>query len=602
MIFRNILTFQSLLFLFAVASVYSQERDAPTKRSSEILQTIQAAPTPDIKQSAFEAVIYEVDRAKDYAYLKDRVTVWTLAADIIWDIDPEKGRKLLRDSYSLTKDAVAVKTEDDNKYTLAFKNDNLQRKLKADILFIAYKRDVTLVKELIDSFEKEDAEKLDKTRNSPDLFGSSSFAKRQLAAFAAILAKTDHKKAVEYAIASLGHGVPFELNGVFRSLLDSNPLYARELFSAATNHFLSDNSLNLYDGLILSGYTNLTQISDSEQEIVRRLLAGAFLREQRVWQAIREQTLTNPNLPEVVLSTSQNLHRLYQIYYPERVGEVEVFIRQVSMTLGKPAEFADEKILDSKSTNNAEALLEQAEKENNEENKNALYLESALAFAKQTKFVKALSVSSNATDATKKEPVENYIRRLQAEHLIKANEFNEASKVIERIQDSELRAETTVIFAKQARKEKQNQTATQILIDTQKFLEKSFGSVQDARAYLWLASAYTTLDPVLGFDLMGSAIKRTNQAKDFNELISSPKLIHLGGKSNQAVFVGDSKGDFRAGFEFLAKQNLTQTILLAESFENRFLRGIAILAASSAVIEEALQKEKAVRPKSRTGQ
>ncbi len=599
MIHTKILRFQGLLFIsFAVMIGFAQEKNVPNKESSEIVKAAQSVPTPDLKQTAIEAINNETDRAKDYDYLRDRITIWTRAADIIWDIDSEKARKLLRDSYSLTKDAVAIKSDKDSKFIIGLKNDNLQRKLKTEILFIAQKRDAKLVKELIDSFEKEDAEQLEKFRNSPTLFGSSSFSKRQLAALAAILAKTDPKKSVEYAIASLGFGVPQEFNEVFKSLLASNRTIAGELFSEATSHFLSDNSLNLYDGLILSGYLSLTQISDSEQETARRLLVGAFLREQRVWHSIREQRLTDQGLPEVVLSTSQSLHWLFQIYYPERVGEVESFIRQVSLTLSKPADFADEKISESKSSNDAEALLELAEKENNIENKNALYLEAALAFAKRKSFVRALSAASNATDETKRMAVENYIRRLQAEHLVESKEFNEANKVIEKIQEPELRAETVVIFAKKARAEKQDQAATQILIDTQKFLEKSFSSIQDARAYLWLASAYTSFDPLLGFDLMGSAIKRANQAKDFIELSSSPKIIHLGGKSNQAVIIGDSKGDFRPGFKSLAKQNLTQTLLLAENFENKFLRGIAVLASASAVIEEEIRKEKAAKQKS----
>lgn len=554
--------------------------------------------TSELKRQALEAISQEVSRAKNYEYLRDRIVVWTSAADIIWENDPLEAKKLLRNAYYLTKDATAATSKDDRKFVVALKNDQLQRSLKTAILLVAQKREPKLVKELIDSINKlEDAEQLKESHDSPALLGSSSFAKRQLAAFAASLCKTDPQKAVEYAIQSLDFGVPQEFGEIFKCLLASNPVYARQLFSDATTRFLSDNSSNLYDGLILSSYLNLTRISESERDVAQRLLAGSFLREQRVWQGVQEGHLTDPAIPEVILATSQSLFRLYQIYYPERLGELEGFIRQVSIKFSKQPEFADEKISESKSQDDAESLLEQAEKEINGENKNALYLEAALAFAKKEDFTKALNTAFNATDETKRKAVENYIRRMQAENLVKKDDFYDAIKVIEKIQEPELRAETTIIFAKNARRKKEQQLSANVLIDTQKVLEKSFSSASDARAYLWLASAYTSFDPVLGFDLMGSAINRANQAKDLVELNSTPKIIHLGGKSNQAVIIGDSKEDFRAGFKALAKQNLTQTLLLAENFENKFLRGISVLASASAIIEQENKKEKTGKPK-----
>jgi hypothetical protein len=590
----TILKLQSGFFIFFLVSLsFAQQVNSQNRKAPENTKASQPPkPVSDLKQQALNAINNEIDRAKRYDYLRDRIALWTQAADIIWGHDSQEAKRLLRDAYALTKEATAAVSENDGKYVVALKNDKLQRSLRTEILLVAQRRDTKLFKELIDSFEKEDVERLEKLRNSPTLFGSSSFAKRQLAAVAVALAETDPQQAVEYAIASLGFGVPQEFSEIYKALLASDPAYARQLFSEATNRFLSDNSLNLYDGLILSGYLNLTRVSAADREIAQRLLQGAFVREQRVWQALQEQRLTDQNLSEVVLGTSQALYRLFQVHYPERLGEVEGFIRQVSLALSKPAEFADEKISESKSFNDADLLLEQAEREKSEENRNALYLEAALAFARKKDFVRALDAASRATDETKREAVENYIRRQQAEHLIEKNDFYEAVKVIEKIQEPELRAEITVIFAKKARQKKENFLATQVLLDTQKLLGKLLGSASEARAFLWLGSAYASFDPVVGLDLMWSAVRRANQTRDFTELNPTPKIVHLGGKSNQAVIIGDSKGDFRAGFKVLAKQNFVQALFLAEIFENKFLRGVAVLASASAVLDEESKKEK----------
>ena len=577
----------SLLSLSSFAQQISGPNKTPTPNlKSDPTLTLKAL---EVRQ-ALDAVYREIDRAKSYENLRERVAVWTTAADILWKDDPQIARKLLRDAFSLAKDATAISFDKDPPYIIALKNDALQRKLKTEVLLIAQKRDTKLVKELIDSFEEEDVKKLDKLRNSPAVFGSTSFTKRQIASFAAILAKTDPKRAVEYADLSLDFGIPQELNDVFRELLASNSIYARQLFLDATNHFLSDNTLNLYDGLILSGYLNLTRISEEEQEITKKLLAKGLLREQLVWQAIQEGRMTDQMLPGVVLSTSKLLYPLFAKYFPERLGDIETFIRQVSQRLAKPADFTESATPDSQAQDDADALITKAEKEPDDENKEGWYLEASMAFAKKKDFVRALEAASHAKDEIKRKAVENYVRRKQSESLIVTGDLYEAIKVIDKIEEPELRAEITVIFAKKAGDQKKSLLATQVVIDTQKFLEKSFSSISYARAYLWLGSAYTTLDPLIGYDLMGSAIKRANQTTDFIELENTPKIIHFGGKSTQAVMVGNSQGDFRSGFRVLGKQNFIQTLSLAENFENKFLRGVAVLASAAAVLEEESPK------------
>ena len=139
-------------------------------------------------------------------------------------------------------------------------------------------------------------------------------------------------------------------------------------------------------------------------------------------------------------------------------------------------------------------------------------------------------------------------------------------------------------FVRQARERKDPVAGYQAIVETQKFLEKSFASAEHARAYLWFGSAYATLEPAAGFELVGSAIKRANQSKDLVELATTPKMLSLGGKSTQAILVADARCDFRPGFRALSKLNLTQSLSLAETFENKFFRGLAVLATASSII------------------
>jgi|SRR5947209_9495574 len=54
------------------------------------------------KSLALSALEKEIGRAESYGKPSERVRVLTLAADVLWDFDEAKARKLLRDSYSET--------------------------------------------------------------------------------------------------------------------------------------------------------------------------------------------------------------------------------------------------------------------------------------------------------------------------------------------------------------------------------------------------------------------------------------------------------------------------------------------------------------------
>jgi hypothetical protein len=170
------------------------------------------------------------------------------------------------------------------------------------------------------------------------------------------------------------------------------------------------------------------------------------------------------------------------------------------------------------------------------------------------KYVRAREVAGRADNLDKRAVVLTYINRQEAEELIKQGELLRASRVIERIEDPEIRVEAVVSFAKTGRKKEPDLTRT-VLEDTRKTLEKDAGSAAQSRAYLWLASSYAVFDPVLSFELMNSAVKFANKTKDFTALSSEMRLVHLSRKSDIAIPIGTSKGDFLPGFKLLGRRD-----------------------------------------------
>ncbi|MEP7075576.1 MAG: hypothetical protein ABI878_07165 [Acidobacteriota bacterium] len=542
-----------------------------------------------LKQFVLDSVRGEIDRDTPYLTDKDRSVFLAEAADVIWDYDREKARDLLRTSYGAADKADTVLSDEESKRFAAIKTDELRRKLKTEVLRVAQKRDLALVVELLDTFEKEDdVDVLTAQHNSPGLFGSSSFKRRQIALLAAAIATSDPKSSVKYAVSSFRYGVPYEINQVFRNLASINVSYSHEVFLKGVDYFMSDDSVNLYDAIILSGYVGTVPTSETDKDLIQQLLKRAFVREQLLLQQQAENP--DPVVLNIILATTKELNKLYLNYLPENAGEIDIFLRQLSLRLSKPADFIDQIRADNASIDDGEVLLEKAEKETDTENKNAYYFEAALAFQAQAEYKKAVDAANKSTNESVRHSILNFILQSQALHLIKTRSLVDAAKVMDQIDDPEMRALIAISYAEQAVKMNNKPAAIEMINSTQGWLEKSFTSIPATRADIWLSSTYASVDPAVGFSLISSAIKKVNKTKDFVDFEPVSRLVRLGGKSNQAIMVGNSLGDFRPGFGILAKKNPMETLSLAQDFDNKFFRGMAVIASASAILKDLQNK------------
>lgn len=491
---------------------------------------------------------------------------------------------MLRDAYSLITSAEAPEREGDSKASLGLRTTALQGMLRSEVLAVTQKHDPKLLQELMADF-KENPKRLTALHNRPTVFGSSSFQKQALAAMAVRLAPTEPQRAVAYALESLGYGVPQEFGPLFKILADNDGKYGYELFAKTTSIFLADPSTNLYDAVILSTYLRVIPQPESDRQLVQQFLNGTLGRMNNAWKSDQSSETHDPVVKGALLFAAGQLYGFYRIYLPEKVPEVEELIRQVGGTSADQQSESEELNSKGEAQTDVEKILERAEKEANEENRDALYLEAALMLSKEGNYARALEVASRANNLKRRGAVITFIRREQAENLIKQRELFSAAKIIEQIDDPELRVELTVLLA-QAGKKTSGELTRAVLEDTRRLLEKNVGSTIHARAYLWLASAYATFEPLLSFDLMTSAVKFANKARDFNDLSSESRFIHLGGKSNKAIAVGTAKGDFLPGFKLLAPANFAAAGTIAESFDSQLFRGLATVAVAEAIVTQ----------------
>lgn len=559
----------------------------PAQDAGVLLKAPDALTDP-LKYNAFDAIAKEVDRAKEYTQASAKVLVWTAAADAVWDFDPAKSGGLLRDAYAQIGRAKAQAAPGESSAITAARTTALQGRLRAEVLGVAQRHDPSLVSELL-AGRKENQSELQTLHQDPLVFGSSSFQKRGLAQLAARLAPTDPAHAVDYAADSLGYGVPQEIQEVFRALIAADPKSAHELFRRATVSYAADPSPNLYDALFLMSYLRLLPQPEADTRLVRSFLGAAFDRDHRAQEQAAASGGLSPGLRGALVNNLNQLQTYFHIYWPERAGEVWTLSKQLAADMPASEAATEELFPTEASRNDAESILARAGSQKDEENRDALLFQAALTLSRQGEHQRALDVAARARPGERRDTVTNYIRRAMAQQLASAGELSDALRVVEKIETPEERADAALLLVKAAQKKKDAVLAASVLTETQKLLAKETGSAPHARAYLWLASAYSAMDPQAGFEMMAAAVKLANAAPSLDDARSEPRLMQLGGASRYAIQLGDTKGDFRPGFQALARADFTRTIALAEGFENELLRGLSVVAAAASILKEKPQ-------------
>lgn len=533
-----------------------------------------------LRQQAVSLLDKELDRTKSYNQAKDRIIVSSRIADVTWSISSQRATQLLRDAYALLANVKAEARENEDSASLNLRTSRLRESLRTEIFSVAQRHDAALFQELLGTI-KENPKKIAELHNRPEVFGSSSLQKRALVSMALKEVSSDPEKAIDYAVRSLGYGVPEEFGELFKALIVSNPPSASRLFTRATGVFVAEDSTNLYDAVILSSYLRLIPQPEPDTELVRRFLASALERMNRVWLANQNSQPKDEMVGGALMVTSRHLYPFYRLYWPEKSNEVEALIRKVA---GTSSDVREEELVPREPTaDTIEEKIARASESKNEEERDGLYFEAALMLAKDGKYVRAREIASRADNLEKRAVVLTYINRQEAEDLIKRGELFSASRVIDRIEDPELRVEAIVSFAKSGRKKEPDLTRN-LLEDTRKLLEKDAGSVVRSRAYLWLASSYAVFDPVLSFELMTSAVKFANKTKGFDATGPETKLIYLSRKSGKVIPVGTAKVDFFPGFRLLGRSDFWQAVSIADQFESQLLRGLSIVAIAEPIL------------------
>jgi hypothetical protein len=560
---------------------------APAQKKSPAAKPTPApAFTDPQKLDAVNLLVKEIGRAKLFRRPSHAARVLIEATDVLWDYRDALAEKGLRDAWALTDRELDDEGKIKGAERDAFSTHQLRTELRSDILAVAERHKPELIKVFLETIE-EKGEDSTASHNDPIVFGTGSVRQQQLAQFALQLAASNPARAVEYASASLDYGMPQELQGIFKVLTTSSPALAHDLFARAAQTFAADQSPNLYDALFVASYLRNLPRPETDVALVRSFLDAALERLSRQ----RGQQLAAANVEQGVrsamLTVINYLQPFFQTYYPERANELVMLSQQLRPEIPSAEYEADALNLTSPDNPNApENIISRAASEKNPDTRDALYMQAALRYANQKKFDRAFESLLMARATDKRTEIMTSLRFQHAKYLAETGELNDAAKALEKIPDPEMRAEATVVVATAARKKKDSILARYVLDQTVKLLGDRPGSAPHARAYLWIASAYATVDPPTAFEMMLAAVKAANAAPTLVELFPARKFMMLGGTVREGLSVGGTGGDFRPGFRALARADYTRAAQIADGFKNELFRGLAVVSVATAVLKE----------------
>jgi hypothetical protein len=565
----------------------------PTPPPAQKTSTPAAKPTPapaftdPQKLDAVNLLVREIGRAKFFRRPSHAARVMTEAADVVWDYRDSLAERALRDAWSLTDRPLDDEGKAKGAERDAFSTHALRTELRSNILAVAERHKPALTKELIALIDDKE-EEASVSHNEPLTFGTGSLRAQQLAQLAMQIAPDDPARAAALASDSLAYGMPHELQGIFQVLDVRNQTLAHDLFARAVAVFRADQSPNIYDALFLSAYLRYLPQPEPDTTLVKSFLDASLERMMR----LREQQLAannhETNTRFAMLNALDALQPFFQLYDAEKAGDLVALSQQIRPEL--PASEYDSGSLHLTSTdgdpNAPENILSRAASEKNDDKRDALYLQAALHYADQHKFERAFAALLSARNTDRRDQFQTFLYFRQAKYLAEAKELNEASKVLEKISDPEMRAEATVIVATAARKAKDAILARYVLTQSIKLFDDRPASAPHARAYLWIASAYATLDPPVAFELMLAAVRAVNAAPSIIDTNPPRKFVGVGGDVREGVFMNGAGVDFRPGFRALARSDYTRAAQIADLFKNDLYHGLAIVSVATAVLRE----------------
>lgn len=594
-----------LLTLIACAAVLAQE--STTKKQSE--RNV-GEESPDVIQWKYLLATLATD-ARSLSKEKDRPYALAAVADAYWNLDRDTARSL----FMAALDSACPPREGKTCDSVALHH----------VLAIATKRDTALTKTLLKTVAE---------RKKPGDLEDTPLS------VAMDLLETDPNGATKLAEAF----VPSGLSGgaansfIFR-LARQDVDRANQLYGAYLNRFAADAKLPLSNLISFGGYAfgysefyGLTQgapprlygVSSRRTAnlslnpaLARAFLALAFQRTsdtvERAAQMVGAERdyLTTVNLfaiayllPEVARYYPSNLPAWEKLQQRATIGTTAIQHEQVSRHIqsinerrAKVQRFDEAPELSSQQE--AEAMIERAEKLANSCLRDKEYSKAALGLGSSKEFKRALEVADRISDLRQREGVLQFLSYEMAVAARDAGEWTEMREKAKGISTPELTA-ILYIKAADAVRTKDGITSSELIRESLKNTERISDPGVRAGVLLGAAAVQLKMDVFAGLEVLRTAIKSVNQgaARDGSgySMLMTVSLACPGDNEWYGARASLENSGLYEVLPLFSAHNVEETLLIARGLEDPATKVRALASVVKYMTDERRVKGKSKLP------
>ena len=557
---------------------------------------------------ARQIVEQQADFSKTLGETDQRVNVLIRVADFLWTSDQESARSYFAEAFKVAQDRFHEKGFEKKESKGLYLP---QPDYRFDVIKAVAKRDSEWAKKLSEIMLKEFDE--DKEKDKRDSYNQDREAK-ELLGIAANMAKDN--PGLSLALARRVMRYPLDNSWYFSlyRMAEFNQPLADQIYGEALANYADAEVFRL---LYLSAYpfgwerivgieknslgfsvpANFTANPNLQRQFILALL-------RRVMKLTPESTgkslqTSTPESAVAVLALSE-LEPIVAEQFPDllsAVSEAKVFANSiVSNEIMEAAKKRDEL---GKSFNKpfAEQLKELEKAEAEGKLKDSQIVQLITSAKREEDFKQAETWLDKIAEESPRESARNYFYFQRSKLASKENRFDDAQKYAEKIEKIENRA--VVYFDIAEAKQKNSETRLESLDSLSqlyKFAQKTPDSIEKAQVLLGLAFMYEKVDHFNALDAVSAAIKTANKLENPN-LFTSFMSQQIVGKDFASYIGYDVPGfDINRTFYEISQKDFQAAISQAESFSDKYLRTLAVLAA----VKDCEKNDKPAKPEAKT--
>lgn len=603
-----------------------QTTAAPAKPAAKSKATSAAtkARIDQQKALALSLLVSLANEARNFSDQKLRARTLSRIADALWDADPEQGRALFRKAWDSAEvaDQESARRLDEERQRQQSANPNgpgaliYPPELRSEVLRLAARRDRALGEELLNKLTE--ARKQEATDASsperPDPSDAPAAIKQRLR-LANQLLDTDVERALQFADPALGpvtmEGLDFLSSLRGKNAAAADQRYARMLAIAETDLKSDANTISLLSSYLFTPHLFVTFSADGGQSSssmnqrtpppdVTPELRSAYLRAAAQLllrpSPSREEDHSSSGLQGKYL-VIRRLMPVFEQYLPKEAADQ---LRNEMAVLGQGSnrdprdndEDDDGRGIqrgitpERKPEDVEKSLLDRIERAKTSEERDALYLQLAARGA-QKGDMRARDFAEKIEDSELRKQARPYVDMYLARDAVEKKDTDKALTMaakgeLTHLQRAWLLAEAAKAFPP-VNREKALETIAEATAEARRI------DVSDAdrpRALMAVANAFWVTDRARAWETMLEVVKASNSAEGFNG--EDGRIGMRLQSKNMSSIHSSTIDDFNLPgiFRALAKENATQAIEIARSFEGEAPRATALIAVARALLSE----------------